>query len=104
MGIKFFDFDNDGRMDLFVTDMHSDMFRPMDPHEEKNKASTNRPESFLMGPPAISSSVTLCITTRAAAGSKKSPDPRVSKTTGRGVRAPETSMRTAGRICLSRLP
>jgi hypothetical protein len=26
MGIKFFDFDNDGLMDLFVTDMHSDMF------------------------------------------------------------------------------
>ena len=52
MGIKFFDFDNDGRLDLFVTDMHSDMFRPMDPHEEKNKASTNRPESFLMGPPS----------------------------------------------------
>ena len=25
MGVKFFDFDNDGRMDLFVTDMHSDM-------------------------------------------------------------------------------
>ena len=25
MGIKFFDFDNDGLMDLFVTDMHSDM-------------------------------------------------------------------------------
>ena len=27
MGIKFFDYDNDGRMDLFVTDMHSDMYR-----------------------------------------------------------------------------
>ena len=25
MGIKFFDFNNDGRMDLFITDMHSDM-------------------------------------------------------------------------------
>ena len=25
MGIKFFDFNNDGRPDLFVTDMHSDM-------------------------------------------------------------------------------
>jgi len=25
MGVKFFDFDLDGRMDLFVTDMHSDM-------------------------------------------------------------------------------
>jgi hypothetical protein len=27
MGIKFFDFNQDGRMDLFVTDMHSDMTR-----------------------------------------------------------------------------
>jgi hypothetical protein len=52
MGIKFFDFDNDGRPDLLVTDMHSDMFRPMDPESEKKKASTNRPESFLMGPPS----------------------------------------------------
>ena len=52
MGIKFFDFDNDGRPDLLVTDMHSDMFRPMDPENEKKKASTNRPESFLMGPPS----------------------------------------------------
>jgi hypothetical protein len=25
MGLKFFDYNNDGRMDLFVTDMHSDM-------------------------------------------------------------------------------
>lgn len=25
MGIKFFDFNNDGQMDLFITDMHSDM-------------------------------------------------------------------------------
>ena len=25
MGLKFFDFNNDGRLDLFVTDMHSDM-------------------------------------------------------------------------------
>jgi enediyne biosynthesis protein E4 len=28
MGIKFFDFNQDGRMDLFVTDMHSDMSEP----------------------------------------------------------------------------
>ena len=52
MGIKFFDFDNDGRMDLFVTDMHSDMFKDVGPESEKLKARTNRPESFLMGPPS----------------------------------------------------
>jgi hypothetical protein len=52
MGIKFFDFDNDGRMDLFVTDMHSDMFKDVGPESEKLKARTNRPESFLKGPPS----------------------------------------------------
>ena len=25
MGIKVFDFDNDGLMDIFITDMHTDM-------------------------------------------------------------------------------
>ncbi len=31
MGIKFFDYDNDGRMDLMLTDMHSDMSRKVTP-------------------------------------------------------------------------
>jgi hypothetical protein len=35
MGVKFFDYDNDGRMDLFVTDMHSDMMDEIAPHNEK---------------------------------------------------------------------
>jgi hypothetical protein len=49
MGIKFFDYDNDARMDLFVTDMHSDMFENVGPELETRKA--NPPgESFLMGP------------------------------------------------------
>jgi hypothetical protein len=52
MGIRFFDFDNDGRPDLFVTDMHSDMFAAMIPELEKEKAATHPSESFLMGPPA----------------------------------------------------
>ncbi len=51
MGIKFFDFDNDGRMDLFITDMHSDMFKDFGPPDEKRKAIPNRPDSFLMGSP-----------------------------------------------------
>jgi len=50
MGIKFLDYDNDGRMDLFVTDMHSDMFKDLTPKEEKLKVPTSRRESFLMGP------------------------------------------------------
>jgi hypothetical protein len=35
MGIKVFDADNDGRMDLLITDMHSDMLRDFTPQEEK---------------------------------------------------------------------
>jgi hypothetical protein len=38
MGIKFFDFDNDGLMDLIVTDMHSDMWEVQTPDQEKHKS------------------------------------------------------------------
>jgi enediyne biosynthesis protein E4 len=37
MGVKFFDYDNDGRMDLLVTDMHSDMMADQSPEHEKEK-------------------------------------------------------------------
>ena len=37
MGIKVFDFDNDGRMDIYVTDMHTDMAQDLEPAQEKNK-------------------------------------------------------------------
>ncbi len=50
MGIKFFDYDNDGRMDLFVTDMHSDMYAEVGPADEKKKNAGHSPENFLMGP------------------------------------------------------
>jgi len=50
MGIKFFDYDNDGRMDLFVTDMHSDMWSDAAPEDEKKKAPKPLSESVLMGP------------------------------------------------------
>jgi len=43
MGIKFFDYDNDGRPDLFVTDMHSDMHTNLNPDDvvaEDRKADT----------------------------------------------------------------
>jgi enediyne biosynthesis protein E4 len=36
MGIKSFDFNQDGRMDLFLTDMHSDMSKPQLDIAEKN--------------------------------------------------------------------
>ena len=49
MGVKFFDFDNDGRMDLFVTDMHSDMSAAVGPELEKQKSTMRWPDSFLQG-------------------------------------------------------
>jgi len=49
MGIKFFDFDNDGRVDLFLTDMHSDMFEEVGPEREKMKSQVHPSEDFLKG-------------------------------------------------------
>ena len=51
MGLKFLDFDNDGRPDLFITDMHSDMFEQVEPEREKLKDSALPPEAFLGGAP-----------------------------------------------------
>jgi hypothetical protein len=50
MGIKFFDYDNDGKMDLFITDMHSDMWENIGPADEKKKAQHPASEDLLMGP------------------------------------------------------
>ena len=47
MGVKAFDYDNDGRMDLYVTDMHSDMSENVGPEKEKQKADMKWPESML---------------------------------------------------------
>ena len=47
MGIKSFDYDNDGRMDLFISDMHSDMSLPVEFADEKLKAYMQFPEDFL---------------------------------------------------------
>jgi hypothetical protein len=48
MGIKFFDYDNDGRPDLLVTDMHSDMSQEVGPDKEKLKSDIKFPDYFLM--------------------------------------------------------
>lgn len=49
MGVKFFDYDNDGKMDLFITDMHSDMMTSQSPEQEKEKVI---PDSMSMLGPA----------------------------------------------------
>ncbi|MAD81038.1 MAG: hypothetical protein CMJ50_09390 [Planctomycetaceae bacterium] len=47
MGIKSFDFDNDGRFDVYITDMHSDMSEDVGPKQEKQKSDMQWPEVFL---------------------------------------------------------
>ncbi len=47
MGIKFFDFDNDGLLDLFLTDMHSDMSEEIGPEREKLKSRMRWPADYL---------------------------------------------------------
>jgi hypothetical protein len=51
MGLKFFDFDNDGDEDLFVSDMHSDMFQDSEPQDERIKFLYKGNADFLGGPP-----------------------------------------------------
>jgi len=47
MGIKAFDWDNDGDDDLFLTDMHSDMSENIGPEREKLKSRMQWDEAFL---------------------------------------------------------
>jgi hypothetical protein len=53
MGVKVFDFDGDGRLDVFVTDMHSDMWANIPPGDwaaEAHKADSARaPADFFPG-------------------------------------------------------
>jgi hypothetical protein len=46
MGIKSFDFNNDGRLDIFVTDMHSDMSAMTGPELDHLKSEMKWPVSF----------------------------------------------------------
>jgi hypothetical protein len=46
MGIKVFDFNNDGRLDIFITDMHSDMSDAIGPERERMKSIMKWPVSF----------------------------------------------------------
>ena len=46
MGIKVFDFNNDGKMDIFITDMHSDMSEAVGPEHDHQKSEMKWPVSF----------------------------------------------------------
>ena len=46
MGIKVFDVNNDGRLDIFITDMHSDMSETIGPEREKMKSTMKWPVEF----------------------------------------------------------
>ena len=48
MGLKVLDFDNDGNLDLYITDMHSDMSEHIGPEREKMKANMQWPEDELL--------------------------------------------------------
>lgn len=48
MGVKFFDYDNDGRPDLLITDMHSDMSHEVGPADEKRKSEMRFTPQFLI--------------------------------------------------------
>lgn len=47
MSAKLIDFDNDGQLDIYITDMHSDMGQRLGPKQQHLKTEANWPESFL---------------------------------------------------------
>lgn len=49
MGVKFFDANNDGLPDLYITDMHSDMSANVYPRQEKDKSNMTWSDEFLQG-------------------------------------------------------
>src|SRR5579872_799782 len=47
MGVKSFDFNNDGRMDLFVTNMHADMWKPLPVGGDEKSKARGAPKEYL---------------------------------------------------------
>jgi hypothetical protein len=49
MGVKVFDYDNNGLFDMVLTDMHSDMSQEVGPDKEKLKSDIQTTDEFLQG-------------------------------------------------------
>ena len=49
MGVKFFDYNNDGLLDLILTDMHSDMSQQVGPDREKEKSDMKWAPQVIQG-------------------------------------------------------
>jgi hypothetical protein len=47
MGIKVIDFNNDGHLDVFITDMHSDMSQVVSPDQERRKSQMRWPKEMV---------------------------------------------------------
>ena len=103
MGIKFFDFDNDGRMDLFIVDMHSDMSQEPGPENEKVKSTITWTDSYLQGTKSDFIFGNALYHNLGNGKFEEISDRMGAETYGPGVRVSAMSMRTAGTTFLSPL-
>ncbi len=103
MGIKVFDFNNDGRLDIFITDMHSDMSEVIDPDpdRERMKSTMKWPVEF-RGDGKTSIWGNSLFQKDGPGRFHEVSDAAIRRTTARGDRASATSMRTATTMCSSR--
>ena len=93
MGIKVFDFNNDGRLDIFVTDMHSDMSERIGPAARSARRRCGGMRRWLATARPASGG-TRSSSKRDRDGSRKSPTRSAPRTTGPGDRASATSTPT----------
>ena len=89
MGIKVFDFNNDGRLDIFITDMHSDMSEAIGPEREKLKSDMQWPVAF-RGDGSTSIWGNSFFLKEGPAKFRRSPMRSAWRTTARGARASAT--------------
>ena len=102
MGIKVFDVNNDGRMDIFITDMHSDMSEEIRPGARDGmKSDMQWPESFRGDGSDQHLGQLVLPQGRPGQVPRSVGRDRTSRTTARGARASATSTPTASTTCSS---